>query len=132
MEALISRDEKLLTQARAYALTPGGANTKTEEAKVVTGTLLLFGSHACALFNSATYVKMCSINTELLWQKIYVETPIGNTIMCKHVVEGCPIVIEGRTLSVNLVVFKMLGFDVILGWVGYRNTMRTLIVKERW
>jgi hypothetical protein len=31
------------------------------------------------------------------------------------VVENCPIIIEGRILSANLVVFKMLSYDVILG-----------------
>jgi hypothetical protein len=30
-------------------------------------------------------------------------------------VEDCPIFIEGKTLPAKLVVFKMLGFDVILG-----------------
>jgi hypothetical protein len=35
--------------------------------------------------------------------------------MCKHLVEDCPIVIEGRKPPAILVVFKMLGFDVILG-----------------
>jgi hypothetical protein len=44
-----------------------------------------------------------------------VATLVGNTIMCKHLVEDCPIVIEGRTPPAILVVFKMLGFDVILG-----------------
>jgi hypothetical protein len=33
----------------------------------------------------------------------------------QNLVENCPIIIEGRTLSANLVVFKMLGYDVILG-----------------
>lgn len=35
--------------------------------------------------------------------------------MCKHLVEDRPIVIEGGTPPAILVVFKMLGFYVILG-----------------
>jgi uncharacterized membrane protein AbrB (regulator of aidB expression) len=31
------------------------------------------------------------------------------------VVENCPIIIGGRALPANLVVFDMLGYDVILG-----------------
>jgi hypothetical protein len=66
--------QKPLIQARVYALTLGRADTKAEEAEVVTGTLLLFGRHACTLFNSGAthsfissiYVKMCSINTKIL------------------------------------------------------------------
>ena len=50
-----------------------------------------------------------------LRQNISVVTPIGDSITCRKVVENCPIVIGGRTLPANLVVFDMLGYDVILG-----------------
>jgi len=90
---------------------------------MVTSTIPLFGSVACVLFDSgvmhsfisSSYVKLCRLNTKPLEQNIYVATPVGNTITCRKCVDNCPIVIEGKTLPARLVVFNMLGFDVILG-----------------
>lgn len=42
-------------------------------------------------------------------------TPVGDAITCRKFVEYCPIVIGGRTLLSNSVVFTMLGYDIILG-----------------
>jgi len=110
-------------QARVYALTPGKADNEAKDADVVTGTIPLYGSLACTLFDSgathsfvsATYAKLCDMNIEPLRQSITIATPVGDSLICRNVVENCPIIIEGRTLSANLVVFKMLGYDVILG-----------------
>jgi hypothetical protein len=40
---------------------------------------------------------------------------IGNAVTCRKGVENCPIVIGGRSLLANLVVFDILGFDITLG-----------------
>jgi hypothetical protein len=90
---------------------------------VVTGTVPLFGSLACTLFDSeatysfisSTYVKLWDINTHPLEQSINVVTSAGDVITCRKSVKDCPIIIGGRTLSVNLAMFQMLGFDIILG-----------------
>lgn len=60
-------------------------------------------------------MNLCSINTKPIGQNITVATPIGDSITCKKLVKDCPIVIRGRTLLGNLVIFKMFGLDIILG-----------------
>jgi len=109
--------------ARVFALTPDNVIAEENATDVVTGTIPLFGSVACVLFDSGathsfislSYVKLCRLSTEPLEHNICVATPVGDTITCKKCVDKCPIVIEGRTLPVKLTVFIMLGFDVILG-----------------
>jgi hypothetical protein len=60
-------------------------------------------------------VKLCKLSTEPLEQNICVATSVGDTVTCRKCVDNCPIVIGGKTLLAKLVVFSMLGFDVILG-----------------
>jgi hypothetical protein len=106
-----------------FALIPGNADTEAENIDVVTGTIPLFGSLACTLFDSgathsfvsATYAKICNICFEPLRQNITVATPVVDSLICSKVAEDCPISIGGRILLANLTVFKMLGYDVILG-----------------
>jgi hypothetical protein len=104
-------------------LTPGGVEDEEGYADVVTGTVPLFGNLACTFFYSSathsfissTYVKLCGMNTQPIEQKINVATAAGDKITCRKSVKECPIIIERRVLSANLVVFQMLGFDIILG-----------------
>jgi hypothetical protein len=108
---------------RVYALTPDNIKAEENATDIVTGTIPLFGSVACVLFDSgathsfisSSYVKLCKLSTEPLDQNICVVTPIGDAITCRKCVDNCPIVIEGKTLPAKLAVFSMLGFDVILG-----------------
>lgn len=98
------------------------AYTEAKEAKVVTGTIallngcasILFDSRATHSFMSSTYAKLCSINTEPLGLDISLATLVGIVVLCKRVVKNCPINIKWRTLPADLVLFKMLRFDVIL------------------
>jgi hypothetical protein len=100
-------------QARVYALTPSKADNEAEDVNVVTGTIPLYGSLACTLFDSGarhsfvftTYAKPCDMNIEPLRQSIREATPVGDSLACRKVVENCPIIIGGRILLANLVVF---------------------------
>jgi hypothetical protein len=55
------------------------------------------------------------MTTQPLNQSITVSTPAVDVVSCRKFIEDCPIIIEDRVLSANLVVFQMLGFDIILG-----------------
>jgi hypothetical protein len=44
-----------------------------------------------------------------------VATLVGDAITCRKCVNDYPTKIEGKTLPTKLVVFSMLGFNVILG-----------------
>jgi hypothetical protein len=60
-------------------------------------------------------VKLCNLNTKPFEQAICVATPVGDTVTGRNYVEDCPIIISDKTLPAKLVVFEMLGFNVILG-----------------
>jgi hypothetical protein len=87
------------------------------------GTIPLFGKLASTLFDSgathsfisSTYVTLCSMTTQPLKQSITVSTPAGDVVSCRKFIVDCPIIIEDRVQPANLVVFQMLGFDIILG-----------------
>jgi len=53
--------------------------------------------------------------TQPLNQNITISTPTRDVVTCRKFIEDSPIVIEDRVLPVNLAVFQMLGFDIILG-----------------
>jgi hypothetical protein len=90
-----------------FALTPNNAKTKDLDDGVVTGTIPLFSSLAYTLFDSSAthsfvstiYAKLCNMSMEPFRQNMI----------------DCSIIIGGRILLVNLVVFEMVGYDVILG-----------------
>jgi hypothetical protein len=111
-------------QARVYTLTSVEASDEDEENNdVVTSTISLFGSLACTfldsrathLFISASYVKLCHINTQSIRQYLVLETPGGEIVLCSKTVMTYHVHIEGRVLPTNLSVFKMLGYEIIIG-----------------
>jgi hypothetical protein len=114
-----------LAQARVYTLTPVEIDEEEEgcDNNVVTGTIFLFGILACTLldsgaihsFISKAYIKLRQVSTRSLVQNLTVETPEGKKVVCDKMVENCPINIKGMNLPINLLVFKSLGYDVILG-----------------
>jgi hypothetical protein len=112
---------------------PDSIETDANATYVVTGTIPLFDSIASILFDSgathsfisSAYVKLCQLNTEPLEENICVATPVGDLVTCRKCVDNCLIIIEGRKLPAKIVVFSMLGFDVILEWIGYRSIMQT-------
>ena len=106
-----------------FALTLDNAKIEDMDAGVVIGTIILFSSLTFTLFDSgathsfvsATYAKLCSMTMEPLRQRITVVTPVGKSLLCNKVVVDCSIMIGGRTFLANLVIFEMIGYDVILG-----------------
>jgi hypothetical protein len=109
-------------QARVHSLTPSNVEAEENVNDVVTGTIPLFGSVACILFDSgaihsfvsSTFVKLCNLSIEPLKQKICVAIVVGDAVACRKCVDNCPIVIEGKTLLAKLAVVSILDFDVIL------------------
>jgi hypothetical protein len=119
-----SVQQKRPAQARVYTLTPVDEENKEEENNnVVSGTLSLFSTLACTLFDSgathsfisASYVKLCHIKTQSIGLSLAVETPGGEKIKCSRAVINCPVKIDGKILPANLAEFKGLGYDIILG-----------------
>jgi hypothetical protein len=81
--------------ARVFALTPEDVLAEDNATNIVTGTIPLFSSVACMLFDSGAmhsfissmYVKLCKLNTKPLDQNIRVATPVGDAVVCRHVYE---------------------------------------------
>ena len=44
-----------------------------------------------------------------------IETPLGETIVVRHMYPICVVEVEGRIFPANLIDLKVLKFDVILG-----------------
>ncbi|XP_035549700.1 uncharacterized protein K02A2.6-like, partial [Juglans regia] len=118
--------QRQLVQARVYAVTPGDVDyeaPETHDAGVITGRVRLYDFYACTLFDSgasqsfvsATFARMCNLVTEPLPQSLVVALPNGEIVCCSKVALGCPLDLGGRTLDADLIVFKLLGFDIILG-----------------
>jgi hypothetical protein len=125
------------TQARVYALTPSEAK---KENGVVRGILplftgkvvILFDSGATHSFISTKYARRFHINLEPMEVGVAVSTSVGKSVLCRKLVRGCPIHIEGRTLMANLIVFNMDRFDIILemDWLSNNHVIIDCHNKE--
>ncbi|KAF5454673.1 hypothetical protein F2P56_024320 [Juglans regia] len=96
--------QRTIVPARVFALTPGEAEDKND---VIT-------------------------QTEKLKSKLQVATPTGNSVVCDEFLPGCPVTIEGRLMPADLIVFNMIGFDVILGmdWLACYHASIDCFKKE--
>lgn len=75
----------------------------------------LFDSGASQSFVFATFARMCKLVREPLPQSMVMVLPNRETTCCSKVTLGCPLDFGERTLDPDLIVFKLFGFDIILG-----------------
>jgi hypothetical protein len=63
---------------------------------------------------------------------LQVATPMGKSVICRKIVLGYPIYNKGRTLTANLIVFDIEGFDIILGmdWLSNNHDINDWRNKE--
>ena len=63
---------------------------------------------------------------------VVVSTPVGKSVLCRKIVLGCPIHIDVRTLTTNLMVFDMEEFDIILrmDWLSNNHVIIDCQSKE--
>jgi hypothetical protein len=117
--------------------TPSEAESKNE---VVTSTLPLFSGKAIVSFDSgathsfisAAYTRRYSVSVEPLVISVEVSTLVGKSRVCTKMVKNCPIHIDGKTVSTNLIIFDMHGFDIILGmdWLSANHAIIDCHSKE--
>ncbi|XP_073222410.1 uncharacterized protein [Cicer arietinum] len=114
--------------ARVFALTRQDAQTSNA---VVTGILYICSRDAHVLFDLgvthsfvsswfATRLGKCSSS---LKEPLVVVTPVGENLLAKSVYHSCDITIDGKVLSVDLIVIDFVDFDVILGmdWLALHH-----------
>ncbi|XP_057965414.1 uncharacterized protein LOC131155978 [Malania oleifera] len=100
----IAANRRNTAQTRVYSLTLADAENAGD---MVTGS-----THS---FIFANFVKLYGVKTRVMDAELSVVTPSGSMVICRKKLGDYPIEIQGRTLPVNLVVFDMYRFDVILG-----------------
>jgi hypothetical protein len=99
----------------------------------LTGTGPILGFEASVLFDlgatysfvSIVFVRLSRLVVRTLKPSLAVTTLVEKTVVCKRVVCECPVIICGRVLPANLVVFPMFSYDVIFGmdWLTKHSTV---------
>lgn len=84
----------------------------------------LFDLEASQSFRSTTLVQLCDLMMKPLPQRVLMTISNGNVIGSTRVVKDCPLVVPGLVLKENLIVFRLMEFDVILGmdWLFRHNS----------
>ncbi|XP_042954699.1 uncharacterized protein LOC122291118 [Carya illinoinensis] len=133
----IGGGQRATAPARVFALTPGDAEASND---VVTSTLPLFSCFATVLsdpgamhsFIASAYACLDVKVLERLDCPLFVAIPTGEYVVWDTILKNCPIDISGRHLLADLVVFDMMGFDVILGtdWLSRNQACVDCFKKE--
>ena len=76
--------------------------------------LILFDSRATHSFVFIMFIRLSRLVVQTLEPGLVVTTPVGKTVVCKHIVCECPVGICERVLPTNLVVFPMFSYNVIV------------------
>ncbi|KAK4397686.1 hypothetical protein Sango_1244100 [Sesamum angolense] len=124
-------------QARVYAITKDQAPTAPE---VITSSFSICGSSAHVLidpgstcsFISHDFASRVHASIKSLGHDLCVSMPAGGVMLVNTVVRSCPVVVEGVTIYVDLVVINLREFDVILGmdWLSCNHALVDCQTKE--
>ena len=76
---------------------------------------ILFDTGSSRYFVSTIFALHANRELDPLKNKLVVNTPLGQQILCTSVFKGCEVVVEGVVLKANLIPLEMTDFDVILG-----------------
>ncbi|XP_059630069.1 uncharacterized protein LOC132273052 [Cornus florida] len=87
---------------------------------------VLFDSGASYSFIASSFTRALGLEVSQLDRPLYVDTPIGGSVILGRVCWGCSITIAGQVLEFNLIILEMTGFDVILG-MDWLSSFRAVI-----
>ncbi|KAF5468256.1 hypothetical protein F2P56_012422 [Juglans regia] len=110
-------NQRPLAQDCVYCITPEEIDKEIpedEETRVITACSL-FDSGAMRPFVSMAFVLACNLPTERLPQDVIVLILDRSTITCTRVLRNCLLSVNGRIMEADLIIFNLLGFDIILG-----------------
>ena len=110
-------------QARVFTLTPQDAQTSNA---VVAGTIpvcccdarVLFDPGATHSFITSAFALKVACQPSRMLYSLSVATPLSDELETNVFLPSCPVLVEGRELPADLVILDVIGFDVILEWIG--------------
>ena len=76
---------------------------------------ILFDSRSTHTFVSSKFAKTLTVKSEKLDFELCVSTPASNLMCACDVLRSCKVVIESKTVFVDLIVLDMCDFNVIFG-----------------
>ena len=76
---------------------------------------VLFDPSSTFSYVSSSFATGLNLHCELLDMPIRVSTPVGESIIVEKVYRSCLVMFVGRNTHVDLVIFEMVNFNVILG-----------------
>lgn len=85
---------------------------------------MLFNLSAFCLFVSVTFVHLSKLAMELVSKSLNLTLLIGEVVVSSDMSSRCPLVLCRHVPKVDLVVFNLLGFDIILDidWLSQHYT----------
>ena len=120
---------------RVFALTP---TEPEDDALLVEDMILVYSIWVCVLFDtgathsfiSAFCANALGLKMERVENLLLIESPIGMNSRVDKICKGCIITLVSRALKVDLRIFDMSGYDVILG-MDWLTVYRALIDCHR-
>ena len=114
------RKEASKPSARIYAFTKNDAEARSS--KFVSGQFPIMKKYACVLFDSRAMYSFVSMkfvdyldrNKDCMRQDFRTALPSGDVLLSKYRLRDVPIVISELELNVDLIILRMVDYDVIL------------------
>ena len=79
------------------------------------------------------FVKKLDKEPVLLGEACVVSLPLGEILTSQFGFKEIPVKVTGKELPVDLIVLKMVDYDVILAWIGYQGIILPSFVEgKRW
>ncbi|GKB46626.1 putative reverse transcriptase domain-containing protein, partial [Tanacetum coccineum] len=123
-------------RGRAFML---GEEEAYQDPNIVTGTFTLnnhfattlSGSGADYSFISTTFIPLLGIEPSELGFKYEIEIANGQLVEIDKVIKGCKLEIEGYDFDIDLIPFRHVSFDVIIGMDWLSNHKAEIICHEK-
>ncbi|GJW01486.1 putative reverse transcriptase domain-containing protein [Tanacetum coccineum] len=116
-----------------------GAEEAHQDPNIVTGTFTLNNHFATTLFNSGadysfvstTFIPLLGLEPSDLGFKYEIEIASGQLVEIDKVVKGCKLEIKGHVFDIDLIPFRHMSFDVVIGMDWLSNYKAEIICHEK-
>ena len=83
-------------------------------------------------FVSISFASSLDMHISTMDFDLIVATPMGNSVVTSRMLKNCPVMIDYREIPINLVLFNLQDFDVILGmdWLASYHSFVNFFGKQ--